>query len=244
MKTLLAITTLNQVKYTKIADRSIPDIDHLDVLYIDDKSNDNTVEYLTSNSRRVITKNEGCGLTDSWNIAYRVFKNERYSNLFISNNDVILNRLSIERMIEALKYNTVVCPLSSKHGSGHNYKYQDIGIYYPHLSSIASIEADQHKIPEMLNKSDVIEMERFNGFFFGVNTGIIKSQYDVNNLFDPSNQQCGQESDLERRLLNKPVLCCNSFIFHYKGITCPNIGVDENGKDLRNNPEIIRGYHA
>ena len=90
-KTLLAITTFNQLKYTEICRSSIPEIDDLDVLFIDDKSTDNTVEHLKSKNAAVIEKNKGAGLTDSWNLAYRIFKEKNYHSLIISNNDVQFN---------------------------------------------------------------------------------------------------------------------------------------------------------
>jgi len=182
------------------------------------------------------------GLTDSWNIGYRLFKQENYNSIFISNNDVILNKTSIINMIKALENFTVVCPLSSKRGSGHNSKFQDIAKYYPELSKISDNDKEQHIIESKLTNNSLIEMDCWNGFFFGLNRKIIDCEFDETNLFNPINIQAGQEGDLHKRMKEKPVVCCNSFIFHYKSVTSPACGV-LNGVDKRNLKENINKYH-
>ena len=49
MKTLLAITTYNQIKFTKLCIESLKNINipGLDIIFIDDVSKDGTVKYLT-----------------------------------------------------------------------------------------------------------------------------------------------------------------------------------------------------
>ena len=242
MKTLLTITTCNQLKFTKLCDKSLPDLENVDILYIDDASKDGTVDYLDSKDRDTIYKQNGVGLTDSWNIAYRIFKNLNYDALFISNNDVIFNESSIINMIEALREYPLVCPLSSRSGAGHNHTYQDVNKYYKIPNSIDR-DPDKHKDLLSILENNIVEMDRFNGFFFGVNRDIIKCQSDEKHLFKPKFPQSGQEGDLQNRLIKKPVVCTGAFIFHFKGVTAPNIGTI-NGQDKRNLPETIEGYHA
>ena len=72
-KTLLVITVFNHLEYTKIVEESIPTIDNMDVLFIDDCSQEENIEYLKSKNRNIIGKSKGAGLTDSWNIGYRYY---------------------------------------------------------------------------------------------------------------------------------------------------------------------------
>lgn len=242
MKVLLTITTCNQLNYTKLCDQSLPDLKNVDILYIDDASSDGTADYLNSKKRNIICKEEGVGLTDSWNIAYRRFKDLNYDGLFISNNDVILNEASIINMIDALNEYPLVCPLTSRKGAGHNHAWQDVNKYYKIPNNI-DCDPDKHENLLHSLENNIVEMDRFNGFFFGVNRGIIKCQYDEKHLFKPTFPQSGQEGDLQNRLIKKPVVCTGSFVFHFKGVTAPNIGTI-NGQDKRNLPETIEAYHA
>lgn len=222
IKALLVITILNQNKYTQIIEKSIPNIDGLDVLFIDDHSVDDNLTFLDLKNRKYITKNKGMGLTDSWNIAYRHFVKYNYDYLFLSNNDVILNYNAIIHMIKLLNKNTLVCPLSSKHGAGHNKIFQDIGLYYPQFAQLAYDDVKHKNFIDKLNLNKTIAMPRFNGFFFGMNRNIMKSAFDNNNLFNPKNINIGQEDDLYFRLKEKPIVDLQSFIFHYKKITLSN----------------------
>ena len=231
-KTLLLISTFNQLEYTKKCFLSIPDIENLDTVFVDDHSNEDTLDFFKSNNINFITKDVGKGLTDSWNIGYRIFK-DKYKKLIISNNDVIFNKVSISNLIKHLDSHTLCCPMSSKRGAGHNSKHQDIGLYYRDLSDISSLELRHWEITDRLKNHSVKAMSIFNGFCFGVNRDIIHNEYDKEHLFNPSMINVGQEEDLKNRLKHKPVVCLDSFIFHFKAVTVPSCGW-ENGLDRRN----------
>lgn len=76
MKTLLVITTYNQLNYTKIFFDYFNknENSNVDVLVIDDCSTDETVDWCYENNIDIITKDFGNGLTHSWNLAYQYFK--------------------------------------------------------------------------------------------------------------------------------------------------------------------------
>lgn len=231
-KTLLLISTFNQLEYTKKCFLSIPDIENLDTVFVDDHSDEDTLDFFKSNNVNFITKEVGTGLTDSWNIGYRLFK-DKYSKLIISNNDVIFNKISVSNLIKHLDNHTLCCPMSSKRGAGHNARYQDVQLYYNDLGSAPSSELYQCKVVDKLNNNSAKYMPIFNGFCFGVNRDIIHSEYDKDHLFNPSMINVGQEQDLQFRLKEKAVVCLDSFIFHFKAVTVPSCGW-ENGVDRRN----------
>lgn len=222
-KTLLVITVFNHLEYTKIVEESIPTIDNMDVLFIDDCSQEENIEYLKSKNRNIIGKSKGAGLTDSWNIGYRYYLDNDYDNFILSNNDVILNKQSLENIIKALDSHTLVCPMSTEKGAGHNRGAQKIEKYYPQLKSIAEDPKSQHMVLDKL-KNENVKMGIFNGFFFGMNKNIVKAAFNDTHLFNPKNINVHQEDDLGRRLKNieAPVVNIGSFIFHYKAVTLTN----------------------
>jgi glycosyltransferase involved in cell wall biosynthesis len=238
MRSLLLVTTFNQLKFTKICEESFPSINGLDLLFVDDHSSDQTIPFLKSKGKRFISKHKGRGLTDSWNIGYKIFKDENYDNLFISNNDVIFNKLSIERMISHLPNNLLICPLSTKRGAGHNWKIQDICANYNFKQK--EIINDPLKHTDILSKLEdkTKEIKSFNGFFFGLNKNIIEYEYDKEHLFDPKLVNVHQESYICKKIKHKCTLSLGSFIFHYKAQTIQHSV--KNGKDAR---DILELWH-
>jgi glycosyltransferase involved in cell wall biosynthesis len=73
MKILLAITTYNQLNYTKKLVNTLKTltIPGLDIVFIDDVSKDGTQDFIKKCGYTLIERNEPKGLTWSWNIAYR-----------------------------------------------------------------------------------------------------------------------------------------------------------------------------
>jgi GT2 family glycosyltransferase len=200
--------------------------------FLDNASKDNTVKYLKSKEREVLSKPKRTGLTHSYNLAYRIFKEKNYDSIFFSNNDVILNKISMERMIKHSKVCALVCPLTSKKGAGSG-EGQSVGRYYKISEDIATDPKEHNAILDLLIESEPIKMNRcYNGFFFGINRDIIKCEHSPDNLFNPKLINIHQESDLYERIKKAGVsthLCTDTFIFHYKAKT---IGV--HGKTDRN----------
>jgi len=155
MKTLLAITTYNQLEYTKklIDTLKLLTVPNLDIIFIDDLSKDGTQEFIKSCGYKLIERNTPKGLTWSWNIAYRKFKNENYDYLLISNNDVLLCDNSVSNLINSCKDTQLSCPLSTKNGAGHNWREQSIHIHYPKLEINVNDETKYLEVQkELINK--------------------------------------------------------------------------------------------
>ena len=71
----MVISTCNEVAYTlKLLSTLERSKDVFDVLIVDDASDDGTVDVLRKRGYAVIAKDAATGLTDSWNIGYRWFK--------------------------------------------------------------------------------------------------------------------------------------------------------------------------
>tara|TARA_R100000655_G_C2996228_1_gene193764 strand:- start:2463 stop:3206 length:744 start_codon:yes stop_codon:yes gene_type:complete len=247
MKTLLAITTYNQLKFTKLCINTLEKvrIPGLEIIFIDDVSTDGTVNFLKESRWNLDSRKEPKGLTWSWNKAYRQFKNKNYDNLILSNNDVLLTQQGINEFMRILKNNTLVVPLSTRRGAGHNWKEQSASTYYPSLrNKMNGPESHVNIQSEILQKVNLTKrrhraINNFNGFFFGMNRSIISSAYNENNLFNPKLTNVGQETDLLRRLKSKPILSLGCFVYHYKGVSFNKKGL-KNGKDIRQNLNL---YH-
>jgi hypothetical protein len=240
MKTLLAVTTYNQIEYTKKFVTSLKQISlaGVDVAFFDDVSTDGTQAYLKNAGFTVFERPKPMGLTRSWNLAYQKFISEGYDVLIISNNDVLLTKTAVENLINASMTGQLACPLSTKRGAGHNWQEQAIEKYYPGLEIMAQDPANHIKVNTLI-KNEVIRIKNFNGFIFAVSKRITASQFSNGHLFNPALTNVGQESDLRPRLKEQPLLVKGSFFFHYKGVSFPVAGI-KNGYDIRQNLNL---YH-
>jgi GT2 family glycosyltransferase len=232
-KTLLAITTYNQLKYTEICRESIPEIEDLDVIFVDDKSTDNTVEHLKSKGSKVIEKDKGAGLTDSWNLAYRIFKEQDYNALIISNNDVVFN-ISLENMLNGFDFHEFVVPMTGREKAGCSKERQEVKTYHKNFRD-ENTSVAKNNIQIIYNNIRYIPTTWFHGFCFGFTREIIKLELDANHLFNPKNINVHQEADLYKRLeKNKisPHVCTGTYVYHYGSQSLPYRGQVE-GQDSR-----------
>lgn len=240
MKILLAVTTYNQIEYTKILVDSLSkvNIPGLDVMFFDDVSTDGTQQYLKDLGFTLHERDKPMGLTYGWNLAYKIFKNENYDILILSNNDVILEERALTNLINSTLNKQLVCPLTTRNGAGHNAAEQDVLVYYPNIGVMIN-KAGNYKRTQDRLKSGIKPMKKFNGFMFSMSREIINAEWDNDNLFNPANVNIHQEGDLQKRLKEPPYVCLDSFIFHYKGVSFPKKGII-NGKDIRQNLNL---YH-
>ena len=90
--------------------------DEFDVLFIDDHSEDGTVEKLRALGYAVLSKKSALGLTDSWNFGYSHFLKYGYKMLFLANNDVLVPDGSIGAIQGLLKYYPFMAPSTTRRG--------------------------------------------------------------------------------------------------------------------------------
>lgn len=215
MDTLIAITTYNQIQFTVRCLYSILRAEVCaDVVVFDDASTDGTD---TIPGYKVITKPEGRGLTDSWNMAYRYFKNNGYEYFFLFNNDIIVPKGAIENMTAVLKDHAIVVPLTSKRGARG---FQNVNSY--HVVPNPEKPENYQKVQDSLFDKNPVPLKSFNGFAFAMNRNIIRYELPDGNLFDPANINVGNEDDLNARIVKaggKAALCTKAFIYHFKDST-------------------------
>jgi hypothetical protein len=126
---LIVYTTCNQLPMTILSLQFLRNTDKLaDLVVIDDHSTDGTVEYLRKRGFAVITKPKATGLTDSWNIGYRLAVALGYKNVVFTNNDVLLTTGSVALMYQGLRDYGLVVPLTTEKGAGHHPA--QVGISY------------------------------------------------------------------------------------------------------------------
>lgn len=106
-----SILTLGHLKHS---------LTHADLVVVDDHSIDGTEEYLTKKGYFVIGKEKAQGLTHSWNTGFRYAVLAGYQYVFFANNDAIVPRGSIQIMLQDLRDNALIVPMTTLKGAGHN----------------------------------------------------------------------------------------------------------------------------
>jgi GT2 family glycosyltransferase len=247
-KTLLAVTTYNQLDYTKIFYQYFSKLKlDIDLIVIDDCSTDDTVNWCIQNNIKVITKNSGHGVTHSWNLAYQYFKdNDHYDYLIIASNDIAIPIGAIEELLACHKKWPSICivPLTTANGCGHSNQqsvkqhYSDIDDDIEYVQDIQNRIISLKELPEMKNRQflfDPFRMLLFNGFFFSLKRSIINFEREDGFLFNPEFLNYKNEDNFNWSILipndEYPMLCKTSYIHHFKGKSFSHIN-DKDTNDL------------
>jgi len=123
--TLVVYTTCNHLDMTiKTIDYLLMtlakgDGEGLDIVIVDDHSVDGTAEYLERKGFLVLAKSSPKGLTHSWNLGYEFATRWGYSTIIFMNNDVLVPRGAITKVLAEIKQHALVVPLTSHAGRGH-----------------------------------------------------------------------------------------------------------------------------
>jgi GT2 family glycosyltransferase len=205
--TLVAITTYNQLEYTRRMLESIRALPTapFELLLVDDASHDETVAFCRAwGVEHIIAKETPAGVTDSWNRAYAYFKAGTWQNLFLANNDVLLAPNAMEIMVDLLtqRPKSIVGPVCNPEGAPYNTE-QWVTNYTPESAEVV-------ELPEGLN---------VNGFFFGVQRTVTNYEFAPELLFDPQNLNYHNEEELAQRLYPhgfRSLIATRAVLFHYK----------------------------
>jgi len=232
-KTLLVLTTANQLEYTKktIQSFKLSAPDFVDLLVIDDHSIDGTPEYCKNNDIQFITKRVSKGVTHSWNIGYSVFKERNYNYLILANNDILIPFGAIKNFIKVLENHVITSVLCNRSGVpfdimqaiDYNFDLSDLGCNPEDFENYQKVQ-DFLSMKQMTVNYKLVH--KVNGFFFGVNRKICEFELDDSNLFNPKLLNVDNEYELCRRVKNDIAVCLNAFIFHYKGISFKDHDID------------------
>ena len=118
---LIAVTTCNNAwlvdRFLELSERP-PFVDYV---IIDDYSQDDVAAVAEKHGVRHVRTLFPRGLTYGWNIAYKLFRNEGYEFLVISNNDVVIPRGAMASMQAAMREHpefSIVGPLTHPRGLG------------------------------------------------------------------------------------------------------------------------------
>jgi len=275
-KLLLAITTYNQSEYTQKLFNSLSLINDdisIDILVIDDCSTDDTLNFLKemknlNKNFDYIEKEYPMGLSHSWNKAYHRFRDFDYKYVIIANNDILIPNGSISELVEVTKkWNfSVICPLSTKYGAGHNSKFQGVDVYYPQHLNLCILPENYQYIQDSIieNKTTLINtnslyladprrMKMYNGFFFMMTRKVIDYELENGNLFDEKKILYKGEDDFNWRALipnnDFPAVCLTSFIFHFKGMSIKKFKGEHHNeydnfmwrREIEDNTEYLNG---
>jgi glycosyltransferase involved in cell wall biosynthesis len=218
-KTLICITTANQVEYTQKALQSIADARiavPYELLVIDDASDDGTVELCQSLGVRVIPKTKAFGVTDSWNRAYREFVEGDYESLILANNDVLIPRGALEALVATLKTHILAAPMSTENGVG-SQPLQAVGRYF-HLPFDETNPDNVQLVQDYLNAhplaQPVPELPFLNGFFLAMSRRIRAFELNDGNLFQGHNVNVRNEDELCARVLEPKGVSSQIKILH------------------------------
>jgi GT2 family glycosyltransferase len=239
-KLLLVITTYNQVEYTKLCFDSLKKVTDckFDVLIIDDYSTDDTIDLCMDYEYEVIKKDKPMGLTHSWNLGYKRFKEDNYDHLIIANNDILIPNGSISELLSVFHKwpYTLVVPLTTTNGAGHNAEHQSIESHYDSIDQICNepdnyqkVQDNIFEIKKNIKKSnnlyvvDPYRVKMFNGFFFMANRNVVNYEYEKDILFNPRFIMTKNEDEFNWSKLipnnDYPAVCKTSFIYHFKGVS-------------------------
>ena len=226
---LFAITTLNHNDYTEALLKSLHKTEiyqegMIDVLIVDDYRQKDDVKALAYKYKaRFMGKDKPMGLADSWNRAYKYYKNNLYTNLYIANNDILIPKGCIENIEKLLIRFHSVSPLCNSDGIGNWEPIQQFSIetQYPYnigLSELANNEEHYDNIQKYLKKG-YKETNFFHGFLMCFTRDILRNELPDGNLFHPNNINIGNEIELNKRFIGRKGLALDAFIYHHKGIT-------------------------
>lgn len=240
-RTFIAITTYNQADITKACLASLVD-QGFEIVVFDDCSTDHTKEVCNQFGVKFVTRKAPKGLTYSWNLAYKMFIDENYDFLIISNNDVLFPQGAINNIIELLANYPLVCPMTRKMDAKGFNQEQAIENHYDLESEFVNDDKNYQKIQDFINHpiKDPIKLNKFYAFCFGLSREIRQFEFSKETLFNPKYKIVGQEEDFQKRF-NSFFLSPNAFVYHYQGSSVgefPHDGVEYRNSLTRYHPEL------
>lgn len=235
MKNLLAITVAGQLRWLEEAVSTLRD--PLDVIVIDDSTPGEEIrDFCRNKDIEFFTKPEPMGLTDSWNLAYELFRERNYDNCILSNDDVRFPSDFSKGLLIGLKQFDLIAPLSNNPGHQwddvHSPLCQNIRRFVRIKPNERNIDGVQTVISQRYAKAPFRRANFVNGFCFAFSSSISKFSYDEQHLFNPANINTFNEYDLANRINKKGgkiAVCKTSYVFHWKAKTTEKLNKNWGG---------------
>ena len=229
-KILVALTTYNEIDITEKCIISLKQNPNYDIIIVDDYSERDNLKLLSKKYKiPFIGKINHKGLTDSWNIAYKYFKENNYDVLFLSNNEIIFPIQKLEYITNQLFESncSVVVPSSTLKGSGKGCCQKLQGITdIPDFNLDINNPDNTQKVQDFLIENNVYQnqfAQYFTGFLFGMKRNINEFEFKDGTLFDSKKINLCNEIEFYNKLNNysKELILYvrNAFVYHYKAIT-------------------------
>jgi hypothetical protein len=225
-KTLIAITSANNLELTKKCINSIPL--YFNILVADDASTEPVKEYCQERAIVFLEEQQPKGLTNLWNRIFNYFFDSKYEYLVISNNDVIFAKDSLEYLVnDFVFYNgkfVLVGPVTNKPGP---YTYQTItniiSVYKNESDDPSEIDKTQGVLIHNNKEPNTIYIAKVSGFCFITDKRIKQIANSMNYVIPPHMVNVGNDDWLSNEVNlhfdNGTGVCRRSFVFHYKAMT-------------------------
>lgn len=230
MKTSIVILTFNKLEYTIKCVESIRKYTQkgtYEIIIVDNHSTDETVEWLMKQDDiKKVFNNENLGFPKGCNQGIEIATGE---NIMLLNNDVIVTKNWLENLVR------------------HLYSSEDIGAVGPltnsciYNQSIKVNYKDNDEMQKFAEEKNNYKLElceerlKLIGFCFLVKGEVLQKVGLLDEIFTPGNFE---DDDLSLRIIKegyKLLLCKDTFIHHYGGVT-----FDSNKKTTEYNNLIIR----
>ncbi|KAA0174424.1 hypothetical protein FNF27_04021 [Cafeteria roenbergensis] len=247
--------------------------DPIHVVVVDDASIDGAPEFLGDLGIEVVEnvpETIALGLTHSWNVAWRLFQaDQRYTTLWIINNDVLVAPHSFSRLDQAARQTVeprVVSPMTDALGLGHNPRcpYQNVEeVYFEGPNGTSELElpdalldalprslgdTNQWMINNSIVSVDDVDPDYVLGYFVGFRRDFVQFESQPGHILPPTLLNLGQEdywfdsgSAGAGGSRPKPAIARRVFVYHDKGSTMREAG---SPGDLKTGEDWKRWNHV
>jgi len=233
------MSLFNHCEYTRQALNSyylsLDDRYHYILVLIDDCSSDETQKYIENetkvrNNIVYLRFRDNGGLTRLWNYGIHFAIKQLHADyIILANNDILIPRGEIGLLIDGLKNSAepaIIGPLTNC--PGLHKETQDIRVHLPDYTPSIHDDDIERTAKQIIDKS-IQQVHEINGFFWAGtrNTFLLNAFLKWIYFFDPRNRNTENDLEFQRRLRDKNIkilLACNTFIFHYKDVSCDRVG--------------------
>jgi len=221
MKNLLALTTAGRLHFLRDAITTLRD--PLDVLVVDDATPEKVGigAFCEKRGLHFITKKKPRGLTHSWNIAWRFFRDNDYGACILSNDDVRFAKGFSVGLLQGARKFSVVCPVSnSPTGSPRLFPQQWL-FRYTNMTATprgSNRQMAQRFLSKKFRHKPFIVVRCFNGFCFAFSKDVSKFGVSEDALFN-GHLNTKNEILLYRRIAKRHgsvAVSLRSYVFHWK----------------------------